>query len=83
MKKKQCAIEQEYKKEALAELSALAATGLIEVYYGDESGFWQNPVVSRGWQCAGRRNSPAAGKRQALISFRTIEPKMRRQVLGE
>lgn len=50
MKKKQCLIEQESKKEALAELLALAAVGLIEVYFGDESGFWQNPVIARAWQ---------------------------------
>ncbi len=47
MKKRQCPIEQESKKEALSELLALAAAGLIEVYFGDESGFWQNPVIAR------------------------------------
>jgi hypothetical protein len=47
LKNKQCLIEQESKKEALAELSALEASGLIELYFGDESGFWQNPVIAR------------------------------------
>ena len=68
MKKKQCPIEQEYKKEALAELFALEAVGLIELYFGDESGFWQNPVVARAWQFAGEeiRLLPEKGKRLSV-----------------
>lgn len=50
MKQKQCPIEQESKREALSELLALAAVGMIEVHFGDESGFWQNPVIARAWQ---------------------------------
>lgn len=37
----------------MSELLALAAVGLIEVYFADESGFWQTPVVARAWQFAG------------------------------
>ena len=71
MKKKQCAIEQEYKKEALGELSALAAAGVIEVYYGDESGFWQNSVIARAWQFRGEeiRLLPEKGKRLSVFGL--------------
>ena len=71
MKKKQCPIEQESKKEALAELLALEAVGLIEVFYGDESGFWQNPVVARAWQFAGEeiRLLPEKGKRLSVFGL--------------
>ena len=71
MKKKQCPIEQESKKEALAELLALEAVGLIEVFYGDESGFWQNPVVARAWQLAGEeiRILPEKGKRLSVFGL--------------
>ena len=71
MKKRQCPIEQESKKEALAELLALAAAGLIEVYFGDESGFWQNPVIARAWQFAGEeiRLLPEKGKRLSVFGL--------------
>ena len=71
MKEKQCPIEQESKKEALAELPALEAGGLIEVFYGDESGFWQNPVVARAWQFAGEeiRLPPGRGKRLSVFGL--------------
>lgn len=69
MKGKQCPIEQESKKEALAELLALEAVGMIELFYGDESGFWQNPVVSRAWQFVGEeiRLLPEKGKRLSVF----------------
>jgi hypothetical protein len=67
LKQKQCPIEQESKKEALSELLALAAVGLIEIFFGDESGFWQTPVIARAWQFRG--NSSSAGKRQAIIGI--------------
>jgi len=37
---------------------------LIELFYGDESGFWQNPVIARAWQFAGEeiRLLPEKGK---------------------
>lgn len=71
MKTKQCPIEQESKKEALAELLALEAVGLIELFYGDESGFWQNPVVARAWQFAGEeiRILPEKGKRLSVFGL--------------
>jgi transposase len=71
LKKRQCPIEQESKKEALAELLALAAAGLIEVYFGDESGFWQNPVIARAWQFAGEeiRLLPEKGKRLSVFGL--------------
>lgn len=71
MKEKQCPIEQESKKEALAELWALEAVGLIEVFYGDESGFWQDPVIARAWQFAGEeiRLLPEKGKRLSVFGL--------------
>ena len=71
MKSKQCPIKQESKKEALAELLALAAVGLIELYFGDESGFWQNPVIARAWQFSGEevRLFPEKGKRLSVFGL--------------
>ena len=71
MKTRQCPIEQTSKKEALAELLALAAVGLIEVYFGDESGFWQNPVIARAWQFKGEeiRLLPEKGKRVSVFGL--------------
>jgi hypothetical protein len=71
LKGKQCPIEQESKKEAIAELLALEAVGLIELFYGDESGFWQNPVVARAWQFAGEeiRLLPEKGKRLSVFGL--------------
>ena len=71
MKSQQCPIEQESKKEALAELLALSAAGLIELSFGDESGFWQNPVVARAWQFAGEgiRLLPEKGKRLSVFGL--------------
>ena len=70
-KRSQCPIEQESKKEALAELLALAAVGLIELYFGDESGFWQNPVIAGAWQFAGEeiRLFPEKGKRLSVFGL--------------
>ena len=74
MKTKQCPIEQTSKCEALAELLALAAAGVIEIYFGDESGFWQTPVVARAWQFAGEeiRILPERGRR--LSVFGVLNP---------
>ena len=71
MKSRQCPIEQASKKEALVELLALAAVGLIEVYFGDESGFWQTPVIARAWQFRGEeiRLLPEKGKRLAVFGL--------------
>ena len=71
MKEKQCPIQQESKKEALAELLALEAVGLIELFYGDESDFWQNPVIARAWQFAGEeiRLLPDKGNRLSVFGL--------------
>lgn len=71
MKRWQCPIEQESKKEGLAELLALEAVGLIELFFGDESGFWQNPVIARAWQFAGEeiRLLPEKGKRLSVFGL--------------
>jgi len=75
LKDKQCPIEQASKKEALAELLALAAVGLIDVNFGDESGFWQNPVVARAWQFTGEeiRLFPEKGKRISVFGFLNLK----------
>ncbi len=71
MKKRQCPIEQQSKREALVELLALAAVGVIEIFFGDESGFWQTPVVARAWQFAGEeiRILPEKGKRLSVFGL--------------
>ncbi len=71
MKDKQCPTERASKKEALAELFALEAVGLIELYFGDESGFWQNPAVAGAWQFAGEeiRLLPDKGKRLSVFGL--------------
>lgn len=75
MKARQCPIEQESKKEALAELLALAAVGLIEISIGDESGFWQTPVVARAWQFQGEeiRLVPDKGKRLSVFGLLNLD----------
>jgi adenylate kinase family enzyme len=77
LKKRQCPIEQTSKCEALAELSALAAVGLIEIFFGDESGFWQTPVVARAWQFPQEeiRILPEKGKRLAVFGLLNQECK--------
>ena len=75
MKARQCLVEQKSKKEALAELLALAAVGLIEICFGDESGFWQMPVIARAWQFAGEeiRILPEQGKRLSVFGFLNLD----------
>ena len=38
------------KKEVLGELEKLSEAGLIDIYYGDESGINLEPNVPYGWQ---------------------------------
>lgn len=59
----------------MAELLALAAVGLIEIFFGDESGFWQTPVVARAWQFAGEeiRLLPERGKRLSVFGLLNID----------
>lgn len=54
---------------------ALAAAGLIEVYFGDESGFWQNPVIARAWQLRGEeiRILPEKGKRLSVFGLLNLD----------
>ncbi len=44
---------------------------MIELFYGDESGFWQNPVIARAWQFAGEeiRLLPEKGKRLSVFGL--------------
>ena len=71
MKQRQCPVEQENKKHALADLLALAAGGLIELSFADESGFWQNPVIARAWQFRGEeiRILPEKGGRLSVFGL--------------
>ena len=59
----------------MAELFALEAAGLIELFFGDESGFWQNSVVARAWQFAGEeiRLLPERGKRLSVFGLMNKE----------
>jgi len=71
LKAKQCPIEQEHKQEALAELGSLEAEEVIELYFGDESGFCNVPVVARAWQFPQEeiRITPQPGKRLNVFGF--------------
>lgn len=42
---------------------------MIELNFGDESGFWQNPVIARAWQFEGEeiRLTPERGKRLSVF----------------
>ncbi len=75
MKSKQCPIEQEHKQEALAELGSLEANGVIELYFGDESGFCNVPVVARAWQFRDEeiRITPQRSKRLNVFGFLSRE----------
>ena len=75
MKSKQCRIEQEHKQEALAELGSLEANGVIELYFGDESGFCNVPVVARAWQFRDEeiRITPQRSKRLNVFGFLSRE----------
>jgi transposase len=44
---------------------------LIELSFGDESGFWQNPVIARAWQFRGEeiRILPENGKRVSVFGL--------------
>ena len=73
MKSRQCPIQQQHKCEALAELLTLAANGIIEIFFGDESGFWQTPVVARAWQFRGEEIRIFPGKGKQLAVFGVID----------
>ena len=71
MKAKQCPIEQAVKQAALAELCSLESRNLIELYFGDESGFCNVPVVARAWQFRDEeiRITPQRSKRLNVFGF--------------
>ena len=47
---------------------------MIEVYFGDESGFWQTPVIRRAWQFAGEEIRIFAEKGKRLSVFVSLNP---------
>lgn len=59
------------KTDALQKLSELEDTGLIDLYLGDASGFWQTPVIARAWQFQGEeiRIVPEKGRRLSVFGF--------------
>lgn len=71
MKAKQCPIERVVKEEALAAFCSLEATDVIELYFGDESGFCNVPVVARAWQFRDEeiRITPHRTKRLNVFGF--------------
>jgi len=71
LKAKQCPVEQAVKQEALAGLCSLESGNLIELYFGDESGFCNVPVVARAWQFPGEeiRITPQRSKRLNVFGF--------------
>lgn len=71
MKLKQCPLEQESKQEALRELCSLEGEGLIELFFGDGSGFWNAPVIARAWQFPKEeiRITAEKGKRLSVFGF--------------
>ena len=55
--------------ECLAELEELSKSGLIELYYGDESRVSVDPCVPYGWQFAGEEVFMPAAKGVGLNCF--------------
>lgn len=47
----------------------MAGAGLIEIYFGDESGFWQTPVIARAWQFQGEEIRIVPEKSHRLSVF--------------
>lgn len=71
MKAKQCPVERAVKQEGLGELCSLELQNLIELYFGDESGFCNVPVVARAWQFRDEeiRITPQRTKRLNVFGF--------------
>lgn len=57
------------KKEVLGELETLSQTGLIELYYGDESGVNLEPCVPYGWQFSDEAVSMPSAKGAGINCF--------------
>ena len=64
-------MSKEVKQEALGELFELESKDLIELYFGDESGFCNVPVVARAWQFRDEeiRITPQRNKRLNVFGF--------------
>jgi transposase len=57
------------KKEVLGGLETLSEDGLIELFYGDESGVSLEPCVPYGWQFADERVSMPTGRGKGVNCF--------------
>lgn len=57
------------KKEVLGELEKLSAAGLIDIYYGDESGVNLEPNVPYGWQFGDEEVSMPSAKGKGINCF--------------
>jgi transposase len=57
------------KKEVLGELETLSEQGLIELFYGDESGVNLEPCVPYGWQFADERVSMPTAQGKGVNCF--------------
>ena len=57
------------KKEVLGELETLGENGLLDLYYGDESGVRLEPCVPYGWQFADEQVSMPTAKGAGINCF--------------
>jgi transposase len=57
------------KKEVLGELETFSESGLLDLYYGDESGVSLEPCVPYGWQFADERVSMPTGRGKGINCF--------------
>ncbi len=57
------------KKQVLGELETFSQNGLIDLYYGDESGVNLEPCVPYGWQFADERVSMPTAKGRGVNCF--------------
>ncbi len=57
------------KKEVLGELETFSRAGLIELYYGDESGVSLEPCVPYGWQFSDEAVSMPTAKGKGINCF--------------
>ena len=57
------------KKEVLCELETLSENGLLDLYYGDESGVSLEPCVPYGWQFSDEVVSMPTGRGKGINCF--------------
>jgi len=57
------------KKEVLADLETLSRAGMLELFYGDESGVSLEPCVPYGWQFADEQVSMPTAKGKGINCF--------------